>query len=107
MDDATQIEIVDQLNEIIIDLAPDATLRSMYGGTVIELKKGDPKSRVGGIYVYANYVSLELSQGVFFDDSKQLLEGNGKLRRHVKIHELKDVKEKSCDDFLRQAILQT
>jgi len=79
MDDATRIDIVDQLNEIVIELAPDVTLRSMYGGTVIELRKGDPKSRVGGIYTYANHVSLELSQGVFLMILKAFLREQGSL----------------------------
>lgn len=104
MDNETKTDIIDQLTEIIIELAPDVTFRSMYGGTVLELKKDDPKSRAGGIFVYTNHVSLELSHGAFLDDPKGVLEGSGKLRRHLKIHNLNDVTEKACKEFLQQAI---
>ncbi|MCF6232276.1 MAG: DUF1801 domain-containing protein [Rhodobacteraceae bacterium] len=104
MDDATKTQIVEILTGMIIDLAPDATLRSMYGGMVVELTKDDPKSRVAGIYTYTGYVSLELSNGVSFDDPNGVLEGSGKLRRHVKLRDLEDIKTKGCRDFLRQAL---
>lgn len=105
MDEATKAEIVERLNEIIVDLIPDVTFRSMYGGTVIELKKDDPKTRVGGIFVYASYVSLEFANGISFDDPERILEGKGKSRRHVKLHDFEDVKKKDCRSFLKQAIL--
>lgn len=104
MDDATKTKIVEQLNEMIINLTPDATLRSMYGGTVIELKKDVPKSRVGGIYAYADYVTLEFAKGVTFDDPNSVLEGSGRLRRHVKLRDMEDIRTKCCDSFLQQAI---
>lgn len=105
MNKAIETEIVEKLNVIIIDLDPDVTFRTMYGGTVIELKKNDPKSRVGGIYTYTDYVSLELSNGVSLSDPKRVLEGKGKLRRHVKLRGLDDIKKKYCGELLRQAIL--
>lgn len=107
MDDAIKAQIVEQLNEMIADLAPDASLRSMYGGTVIELEKDNPKSRVGGIYAYAGHVSLELAKGVSFDDPTRVLEGSGKLRRHVKLRNLQDIKTKCCEHFLQQALSVT
>jgi len=35
MDDKTKGRIIETLTELIVDLAPDANLRPMYGGTVI------------------------------------------------------------------------
>lgn len=102
--EVTKTQIVERLCEMIIDLAPDVTMRSMYGGTVIELRKDDPKSRVGGVYVYANHVTLELAKGVSFDDPNGILEGSGKLRRHVKLHDLDGIQIKQCGSFLQQAI---
>ena len=83
MIDSIRAGIVEKLNAIIIDLDPNVTLRTKYGGTVFELRKNDPKSRIGGVYSYTGYVSLELSNGALFDDPKRVLEGVGKFRRHV------------------------
>ena len=95
-DDATKAKIIDSLKEMTIELAPDANLRSMYGGTVVELETGNPKSRIGGFYGYADYVSFEFAIGVQFEDPDGVLEGTGKLRRHVKLRSADDIKTKTC-----------
>ena len=104
MDDATKAKIIDSLEEMTIELAPDANLRPMYGGTVVELEKNNPKSRIGGFYVYADYVSFEFANGVQFEDPDGVLEGIGKLRRHVKLRNAEDIKTKTCKLFLDQAV---
>lgn len=104
MDDATKANIVDNLSEMIVTLAPDANLRQMYGGTVIELETGNPKSRIGGFYVYTDHVSFEFAKGVQFDDPDLMLEGNGKFRRHLKLRSVQDIQTRACKQFLGQAI---
>mgnify|MGYP000686987927 CR=1 FL=1 len=104
MDDTAKSEITARLTELVIDLVPDATLRAMYGGTVIELVKADPKSRIGGFYPYADYVSVEFAKGVVFNDTDGVLEGSGKLRRHVKLRTIGDIEAKGCRDLLQQAV---
>jgi hypothetical protein len=104
MAEAIKTQIVDLIKELLLDLASDIGLRPMYGGTVIELKAGDSKSRVGGIYVYADHVSLEFTKGGSLDDPKSVLEGTGKLRRHLKLRTLQDIHTKDCRSFLKQAI---
>ena len=79
MNEVEKATIIGLLAEMIFEMAPDATLRAMYGGTVIELEKDVPKSRVGGMYAYADYVSLELAKGANFDDPRGVLEGKGKI----------------------------
>lgn len=76
----------------------------MYGGTVIELINEYPKSRIGGVYAYPNYVSFEFAKGVSFDDPDHILEGTGKFRRHIKLRNFEDVQAKGCAGFLRQAL---
>lgn len=104
MDDATKAEIIDGLKEMIAELAPDGNLRPMYGGTVIELVTDKPKSRIGGFYVYADYVSFEFANGVKFEDPDGALEGTGKFRRHVKLRTADDMKIKTCKRFFEQAV---
>jgi len=105
MNNETKTEIVNALIELATNIHSDITFRTMYGGTVIELKKNDPKSRVGGVFTYTDYVSLELTNGIALDDPDGVLEGSGKLRRHVKLRKFNDIKQKSCETFLHQAIL--
>ncbi len=104
MDDVNRAEIIDTLVQVITALVPDANLRPMYGGTVIELETDNPKSRIGGVYGYADYVSLEFAKGATFDDPGGVLEGSGKSRRHVKLRSVEDVTAKTCAQLLRKAI---
>jgi len=104
MDDATKAMITDSLEEMIIELLPHANLRPMYGGTVVELEIDNPKSRIGGFYVYADYVSFEFANGAKFEDPDGVLEGNGKLRRHIKFRSAEDIPTKTCEGFLSQAV---
>lgn len=104
MNDATKAEIIGSLTEMIIELAPDANLRPMYGGKVIELEIDTPKSRIGGFYAYADYVALEFANGVQFEDPDGVLEGTGKFRRHVKLLCIDDIEAKACQCFLEQAL---
>lgn len=104
MNDATKAEIIGSLGEMVIASVPDANLRSMYGGTVIELETNNPKSRIGGFYAYAEYVSLEFASGAQFDDPSGVLEGTGRLRRHVKLRSADDIGTKACKRFLDQAV---
>lgn len=107
MDEIIKAQIVDVLKEMAITMAPDMNLREMYGGLVIELEKDNPKSRVGGIFAYTGHVSLELSKGATFEDPKNLLQGSGKLRRHIKLRSLGDLESKCCREFLETAVLRT
>lgn len=104
MDNQNQVQIIECLNELVVRVAPEAALLDMYGGIVIELQAGDPKSRIGGFYVYAEHVSFEFAKGAAFEDHEGWLEGSGKLRRHLKLRELDDIRSKRCEEFLCQAI---
>ena len=88
---------------MVAQLAPKATYRSMYGGTVIEMRTSDPKSRVAGVFIYARYVSVEFTKGIFLDDPNQVLEGSGKVRRHIKLHSRGDIRAKQCQALLNKA----
>jgi len=104
MDKKTQNALSDELKQTIKDIAPEICFRNMYDGSVFELKEGDPKSRIGGVYTYSDYVSVELVKGATIPDPKGILEGKGKQRRHIKLRDSADLKKKACADFLRQAV---
>ncbi|WP_147126849.1 DUF1801 domain-containing protein [Shimia ponticola] len=91
------------LLELVAETLPDASLREMYGGMVIELEQGNPKSRIGGVFAYEAHVSLEFTYGAQLPDANGVLQGGGKARRHIKLTALDDIRAKDCAGFLQSA----
>lgn len=69
-----------------------------YGGLVF-LKSG---VLIGGVFPYKNHISIEFSNGADFNDPQSLLEGKGKKRRHLKIHDHKDIDKTAF--FIEQSL---
>ena len=103
MDNETTTEIIGKLSEIILALAPGSQTREMYGGTVVEMVPGQPKSQRCGYFAYTKHVSLEFTHGVRLSDPDQNLEGTGKQRRHIKLTQVSDIRNRRCKEFLVQA----
>ena len=66
MDQTTKAAIAEHILEMIAQLAPKVTYRSMYGGTVIDMRPSEPKSRVAGVFIYANTCLLILKKVYFW-----------------------------------------
>ncbi|MCO7224734.1 DUF1801 domain-containing protein [Pleionea sp. CnH1-48] len=71
-----------------------------YGGIVFNVSG----YLVGGIFSYKQHVSIEFSDGADFPDPHKVLEGGGKRRRHIKIHDPKDITEKSVDFYISESV---
>jgi hypothetical protein len=97
-------DIKNALAELVGEIAPDVRLVPKYGGVVMCPNVGDDKSFVGGIFSYKDHVSMEFSKGVDLDDPDTLLEGSGKLRRHLKFHSMDDITAKNPRAFLEQVL---
>lgn len=96
-------KIVNALKSAVKSAAPASVFREMYGGLVFETESGDPKTRIGGIYVYADHVTLELTEGAAVEDEHGLLEGKGKNRRHLKIRCVEDIQSMRVGKYLEAA----
>ncbi len=94
--------IISAVEELVVELLPDATPREMYGGTMLELVPGDHSTRLCGYFAHKTHVSLEFSFGIGFDDPDQRLEGKGKFRRHLKLRSVQDLTDKNLAYFFRQ-----
>ena len=68
MDASTKLEITSQILTTVAALTPKTTYRTIYGGSAIEMCKGDPKIRVAGVLANAAYVSLEFTKGINLGD---------------------------------------
>ena len=93
-----KFEILKDLRQIVIVNYPDVQERIMYGGIMFSLEDD-----FGGLFVRKNHISFEFSFGVDMNDPDKILEGTGKYRRHLKIRNIADIKDKQVDFFVKQS----
>lgn len=91
------------IKKIVDEINPDVHYVPKYGGEVIAPEPDDDGQFIGGIFTYKEHVSLEFSEGASLNDPGGMLEGKGKMRRHLKFQTLQDVKTKDAGGFLKQA----
>jgi hypothetical protein len=91
-------QIVCVLRALVQGTALDATEEVKYGGLLYT-----KKVPFCGIYAYAKHVTVEFSCGHALNDVRQVLEGQGKLRRHIKITALADIDSRYVKEYVDQA----
>jgi hypothetical protein len=96
--DTKKYVLVKTLRELVLQ-DTNVTEEIKYGGVLFS--KGKP---FGGVFPYAQHVSMEFSHGAEFDDPEKLLEGSGKFRRHLKFALDIQVDEDLVKFFLKQAL---
>ena len=97
-------DIKDALALLVGEINPDIRLVPKYGGHVMCPNEGDDKTFVGGFFSYKDHVSLEFSKGAELNDPDKVLEGSGKLRRHLKLKSASDIFAKDAKSFLIQVL---
>ena len=95
-----QAEIIESIRKLFNKASKTLSEEIKYWGLVF-LNEG---SLTGGIFPYKEHISIEFSNGADFSDPSELLEGKGKRRRHLKIYEIKDIKDKNAFFFIKQAV---
>lgn len=58
------------------------------------------------VATYANHVNLGFNRGVELDDPDELLEGTGKLIRHVRLNAVGDLQKKAVKALIKAAVQQ-
>lgn len=86
------------IRDVVIDAAPGAFEEVKYGGLLFSAT-----TPFCGIFAYATHVSLEFSRGCELGDIRGVLEGKGKLRRHIKLVSIDDIERKHVRDYVVQA----
>lgn len=97
--DVRKFKVLQKLRKIVIAQYPKVNEKIMYGGIMFSLEKD-----FGGVFVSKNHISFEFSDGYKMNDPKEILEGTGKFRRHLKIRALDDIKSKEVESFVRQVL---
>jgi hypothetical protein len=91
-------EMVQGVREIVRAIAPDTAESVMYGGILFAAP-----TQFCGVFAYTRHVSVEFSQGHELADPFGVLEGKGKLRRHIKLLSGEDLEAKHVRDYIARA----
>ena len=92
-------EIVNVIRNLFFSCSEELIEEIKYGGILFQ--KGE--TILGGIFNYKEHISIEFSSGSGFNDPNNILEGNGKFRRHIKIRTIEDIKSKQVNNFIKLA----
>ncbi len=93
--DESRFELVQTLRELILDLGASVSEEVKYGGLLFSAGK-----LFCGVFSYANPISLEFGAGASMPDKYKVLEGEGKLRRHIKLSSLQDISGTHVREYL-------
>jgi hypothetical protein len=96
--DEERYALVERVRKLIHTAGPRLREEVKYGGLLFSA--GSP---VCGLFSYDKHLSLEFSQGAALADRHQVLEGEGKLRRHIKLHKIGDLFKKNVREYLELA----
>jgi len=87
--------LLQALRELILGFDASVSEEVKYGGILFSV--GKPFC---GILSYANHVSVEFGAGASMPDKHNVLEGNGKLHRHIKLSSCQDIENKHICEYL-------
>ncbi len=96
--DTQRYNLVQALRQVALEAGPAITEEIKYGGILFAARQG-----FCGIFSYAGHVSLEFSDGAKLRDPHQALEGQGKLRRHLKFMSIADIESRHTRDYVANA----
>ncbi len=94
-------EIAVEARELHFKFASELTEDIKYGGLVFS--RG--KELLGGIFFYKEHISIEFSYGANLSDPYSVLEGKGKLRRHIKLRVFGDIEAKNVAHYVKEAVV--
>lgn len=91
-------ELVQAARQVVYSVVPNASERVMYGGFMFS-----GGEQFCGVFAYKEHVSVEFGRGCDLQDPHGVLEGSGKLRRHIKLFTPTDIKAKFLELYVDAA----
>ena len=91
-------KLAQEVRKAVYAAVPKASERVLYGGFMFAAT-----AQFCGVFAYTEHVSIEFGRGCDLKDPHRVLEGSGKLRRHIKVHALADIEAKHVRAYVRQA----
>jgi len=95
--------IMRSLRKMVRKIAPDSEEKIMYGGIIYSI----PERMFCGLFLSKNYISVEFDLGYLLNDVDKYLEGKGKYRRHLKIHNEEEIIRKKVEKFIKESFALT
>jgi hypothetical protein len=90
-------ELAKSVRKVILDTFPELDEVVKWGHLVYEKDR-----KICSIMVHKGHVNLQIWRGAEVDDPENILEGEGKSMRHVKVHSPEDVKSDYFKFLLEQ-----
>ncbi|MCP1726599.1 hypothetical protein J2T60_000564 [Natronospira proteinivora] len=87
------------VREVALSVGPDVSEEVKYGGLLFSARD----FAFCGVFAYTHHVSVEFSEGASLPDPHQVLEGQGKYRRHIKLRSKADITEKYLQAYIKAA----
>lgn len=103
MNDSEKQNLTAWLDQLVLQAVPEATRVSKYGGTLYTLFPAEKERQFCGIFAYKAHVQLAIGRGPELDDPQQLLQGQGKTRRHINFTSETDTDERPIIQLLKSA----
>jgi len=97
--DEARHDLVERLRRLILSVNPKVTETIKYGG--ILFSAGPPFC---GVFSYTDHVSLEFARGAELPDKHRMLEGEGKLRRHIKLRAAPELFSKNVREYVELGV---
>ncbi|MBC8524377.1 MAG: DUF1801 domain-containing protein [Chlorobium phaeobacteroides] len=91
-------KLVQAARSAICSVVPNASERVMYGGFMFS-----DDAQFCGVFAYKEHVSVEFGRGCDLDDPHCVLEGSGKMRRHIKLFSQNDITSKYLELYVDAA----
>lgn len=97
------IALADEIEAFIQEVVPKAESVEKYGGTLFTLKPDEKEGQFCGVFVHKKHVQISFSKGASLTDPKSLLQGTGKLRRHINMASSKELNKRELKKLLKEA----
>lgn len=96
--------LADEIEDFIQQTIPKCVPVKKYGGTLFTLYPEEKEGQFCGVFVQKKDVQVSFSQGAQLKDPKGLLEGSGKLRRHINYSSIDKAGFAELKKLLRQSV---
>jgi hypothetical protein len=94
-----RFNLVQTVRKDVLGLKSSISEEVKYGGILFAADRP-----FCGIFSYTKHVSLEFGEGASLPDKYKVLEGEGKLRRHIKLLSQEDIAAKHVREYLVLAL---
>jgi len=99
----TMVALANEIEMLIKKLVPKSETVQKYGGTLFTLHPDQKEGQFCGVFVHKKYVQISFSKGAELKDPKRMLQGSGKIRKHINIASAQEAASAELNKLIEQA----